>query len=133
MLRPFQSRPLATNGHKLREDGSRPRPVPTAALKVEKWDERRDGSLSKASVAEKLRKQGYTTNFYTFNPGTVFPDHSHQCHKKDSIVSGRMLFRMKGEEIVLQPGDMLEVPKGATHYAAVVGADPVVFVDASKK
>lgn len=39
---------------------------------------------------------------------------------------------MYGKEVILQPGDMIEVPAGALHNASVVGNDPVVFFDATK-
>ena len=32
-------------------------------------------------------------------PGSVFPDHSHGCDKKDAIISGRFMFRAEGEEV----------------------------------
>jgi hypothetical protein len=46
-----------------------------------------------------LKQQGYSTTVYRFSPGTEFPDHSHGVSKKDSIISGRFLFRMGGEEV----------------------------------
>ncbi|GMH36277.1 hypothetical protein BSKO_04145 [Bryopsis sp. KO-2023] len=104
----------------------------TAAMKVEKWDVPKNGPASRSNIVSKLRKEGYQTMCYTFHPGTIFPDHSHGCDKKDSIISGKFLFRMDGETVVLEPGDMVEVPAGVTHYAEVVGDDPVEFVDASK-
>lgn len=52
--------------------------------------------------------------------------------KKDAILAGDFLFRMGGEEVILQAGDTLEVPKGVTHYAEVVGKQACVFVDASR-
>ena len=35
-------------------------------------------------------------------------------------------------QVILEPGDMLEVPRGKTHYAEVVGSKSCTFVDASK-
>ena len=35
-------------------------------------------------------------------------------------------------QVILEKGDQLEVPAGATHYAACVGTEAVTFVDASK-
>ena len=36
-------------------------------------------------------------------------------------------------QVILEPGDMLEVPRGKTHFASVVGNEPCEFVDASKR
>ena len=53
-------------------------------------------------MLNELERQGYSTTVYTFPPGTKFGDHSHGVDKKDSIISGRFLFRMDGEEVGLQ-------------------------------
>ena len=50
-------------------------------------------------MLSKLRDEGYETIMYTFAPGTAFGDHSHSVAKKDSILSGRFLFRMHGQEV----------------------------------
>jgi hypothetical protein len=42
-----------------------------------------------------------------------------------------LMFRVFAQ-VVLEAGDMPEVPAGVVHYARVVGAEPVTFVDASK-
>ena len=67
-----------------------------------------------------------------FAPGTDFPDHTHAMSKKDSIVSGQFRFAMCGQEVLLQPGDMIVVPAGTVHNASVVGDESVIFFDASK-
>ncbi|CAL5220497.1 g2526 [Coccomyxa viridis] len=101
-------------------------------LNLERWDVAKLGPFSKQRMLEKLQNEGYDTTVYTFGPGTVFGNHSHSVSKKDAILEGRFLFRMDGEEVILEKGDQLEVPAGATHYAACVGSEPVTFVDASK-
>lgn len=47
-------------------------------------------------------------------------------------VDGRPTNTWAGGQVILQAGDMLEVPAGVTHYAKVVGNEPVVFIDASR-
>lgn len=101
-------------------------------LEVEKWNTERDGPLNETSMRNKLKSQGYSCIKYTFFAGTDFPDHTHSVSKKDSIISGKFRFAMYGKEVILQPGDMIEVPAGALHNASVVGNDPVVFFDATK-
>ncbi|XP_045172863.1 uncharacterized protein LOC123534614 [Mercenaria mercenaria] len=101
-------------------------------IKVEKWDDSVDGTLSVEAMEKKLRKQGYHCTQYQFSPGTNFPDHTHSISKKDSIVTGQFQFCMYGETIILKPGDMVEVPKNTVHNAKVVGNESVVFFDATK-
>lgn len=107
-------------------------------------------------MCKHLQSQGFSTTTYTFPTGCVFGDHSHSCDKRDAILSGKFLFRMRGEEVrpascwaglaesssclqamqllqaVLQAGDMLDVPCNVTHYAEVLEG-PCTFVDASKR
>lgn len=101
-------------------------------IKVERWNPESDGLLCVENMERKLRKQGYDFTQYEFPPGTNFPDHTHAISKKDSIVSGRFQFSMFGETVVLQPGDMVEVPKNTVHNAKVVGDSNVVFYDATR-
>lgn len=101
-------------------------------LDVEHWDDAIDGPLNEQNVQKKLERQGYKCTKYVFCPGTVFPDHTHGYSKKDAIATGRFRFSMHGQEVILKPGDMMEVPKGAVHNAAVVGNEDVVFFDSTK-
>ncbi|KAK3587282.1 hypothetical protein CHS0354_034435 [Potamilus streckersoni] len=101
-------------------------------LKIEKWDTVRDGALTEENMKKKLHSQGYNFIMYEFGPGTNFPDHTHSVSKKDSILSGRFQFGMYGQSVVLEPGDMIQVPKNTVHNAKVVGSQPVIFFDATK-
>ena len=104
----------------------------TSKIKIEKWNPDKDGQLTEENMKKKLSSQGYNYTMYEFGPGTNFPDHSHSISKKDSIISGEFQFSMYGETVVLQPGDMVEVPANTTHNAKVVGSTYVVFFDATK-
>ncbi|XP_052799349.1 uncharacterized protein LOC128230963 [Mya arenaria] len=101
-------------------------------IKVEKWNEQEDGQLCVENMEKKLRKQGFSCTMYEFSPGTTFPDHTHEISKKDSIVTGQFQFSMYGKTIVMQPGEMIEVPKNTVHNAKVVGNQTVTFFDATK-
>ena len=101
-------------------------------LIVEKWNTEIDGEVSEKNMEKKLSRQGYNFIKYTFPPGMDFPDHTHNVSKKDAIVSGRFQFSMYGETVVLEAGDMVEVPKHVVHNAAVVGSARVVFYDSTK-
>jgi Uncharacterized conserved protein, contains double-stranded beta-helix domain len=101
--------------------------------KVEKWDKSKYGEPTEENIAKKLKDQGYSYITYVFPPGTDFSPHTHPYTKKDSIASGRFLFGMDGEEVILQPGEMIEVPANKVHYARVVGDEDVIFFDSTKK
>lgn len=101
-------------------------------MKVEHWDAQRDGPLTEHALRCKLEKLGYSVSRYTYPPGTYFPPHTHAEDKMDAVVSGRFRIRMGANEVVLQAGDAVLVPRGAEHSAQVVGAEPVVSLDAVK-
>lgn len=99
-------------------------------MTVESWDERRDGKLTETALREKLKRKGYSVSRYVYPPGTYFPDHTHGMDKIDAVVSGRFKITLEGVAFVLEAGDAVEVPRGATHSAEVVGDEPVISLDA---
>jgi mannose-6-phosphate isomerase-like protein (cupin superfamily) len=101
-------------------------------MKVESWDVKRDGPLSEAALRQKLERRGYRVSRYVYSPGTYFPDHSHHVDKIDAVLSGSFRMKMGNEEVILEAGDCLAVPRDAVHSAEVVGNEPVVSLDATK-
>lgn len=101
-------------------------------MQVERWNTERDGSLSEAALRRKLEQLGYSVCRYTYPPGTFFPPHTHAQDKMDAVLSGRFRIRMGGDEVVLEAGDAVHVPRGAEHSAEVAGTQPVVSLDAVK-
>ena len=99
-------------------------------LHVEHWNTECDGKLTESALCGKLEARGYAVTRYVYPPGTYFPDHSHDVDKIDAVLSGRFLLRMEGRSVELAAGDALAVPKGTVHSAEVVGAEPVVSLDA---
>ncbi|MGD8207266.1 MAG: cupin domain-containing protein [Thiohalocapsa sp.] len=99
-------------------------------MQIEHWQRERDGPLSEATMRAKLEARGYVVTRYTYPPGTYFPAHDHGVDKIDGVLSGRFRMTMSGQEVVLEAGDLLVVPKHVTHTAEVVGDDPVVSLDA---
>ena len=99
---------------------------------VERWSAARDGPLNEENMGRKLAAEGYKCIKYVFSPGKDFPDHSHTETKKDAIIEGQFRFAMHGKEVILQPGDIVEVPQGVIHNATAIGMKPVVFFDTTK-
>ena len=99
-------------------------------MTIDHWNPTTDGPLTEAALRRKLERRGYRVTRYVYPPGTVFPDHSHAVDKLDAVLSGRFRMGMDGQEVVLEAGDVLAVPKGTVHSAEVVGREPVVSLDA---
>lgn len=101
-------------------------------MEVEKWNTERDGPLPEKTLRQKLEQRGYRVTRYVYPPGTSFPDHTHGIDKLDAVLSGRFRMTMEGQEVILEAGDCLAVPRGAVHSAEVIGDESVVSLDAIK-
>jgi len=101
-------------------------------MAVRRWNEAVDGAPTEAALRAKLEALGYTVARYAYEPGTVFPDHTHGVDKIDAVISGRFRLVVGGHLAMLGPGDWVEVPRGAVHSATVMGDEPVVSLDAIK-
>lgn len=102
------------------------------AISVEHWDPAADGPLTEQALRRKLEARGYAVSRYVYPPGTAFPPHTHGIDKIDAVVSGRFRMAMGAVDTVLEAGDCLAVPRGAVHSAEVVGAEPVISLDATR-
>ena len=97
------------------------------------WNEATDGRLSRGALRARLEAMGYDVHEYTYSPGTRFPEHEHAVDKIDAVLSGRFRMRAQGTDVVLEPGQWLAVPRGTVHSAEVVGSEPVVSLDATRR
>ncbi|MDO8677825.1 MAG: cupin domain-containing protein [Acidobacteriota bacterium] len=100
-------------------------------MAVQRWNTV-DGPLTEQALRAKLESLGYRTARYVYEPGTVFPDHSHGVDKIDAVVSGRFRLVVGGHLAMLGPGDWVAIPRGSVHNATVIGDEPLVCLDAVK-
>ncbi len=101
-------------------------------MEVERWNATRDGSLTELALRRKLESRGYRVSRYVYPPGTSFPTHTHEVDKMDAVLSGRFQIKMGDDEVVLGPGDAMQISAGARHSAEVVGEEAVVSLDGIK-
>ena len=100
-------------------------------VRVEHW-QKEWGPLSEAAMRRRLEAEGYSVSHYIYSPGTRFPEHTHGVDKKDTVLRGRLKIAAEGKELVLGPGDMIEIPAGTVHSAEVVGDEDVASLDATR-
>lgn len=94
------------------------------------WSDEGEGRFSEASMRRRLVRQGYDVTRCTYPPGTQFSNHKHQFEKVEAVVRGRFRMIIEGREVILRPGEWVEVPEGAVHSAEVLGDRAVVCLDA---
>ena len=83
-------------------------------------------------MRRQLTDAGYQVSSYHYAPGTYFPPHTHSVHKRDTVLTGKLKIAWDGGSVVLEPGDMIEIPAGASHSAEVIGNETVLSLDATK-
>ncbi|GFO43242.1 cupin domain protein [Plakobranchus ocellatus] len=101
-------------------------------INIIKWDSNVDGKLNDTNMEKKLECMGYRSTKYEFPPGMDFPNHTHNMTKMDAITTGKFFVSMHGQELVMEPGDIVEVPKGVVHNAHVIGSESVTFFDSTR-
>ena len=66
--------------------------------------------------------------FFEFEPGSVFPEHSHPHEQIAYVVQGAIEFCLGGETRVLRAGDGVCCPSGMPHGVVVLD-EPTVVLD----
>jgi quercetin dioxygenase-like cupin family protein len=83
----------------------------------------------RAAVEDAFRAEGLSPSSWSNGPGYRYGDHEHGRHKVLFCVEGSITFTTAAGDIVMGPGDRLDLPAG-TRHSAVVGADGVTCMEA---
>jgi quercetin dioxygenase-like cupin family protein len=83
-------------------------------------------------IRARLEQEGLSPYRFDMIPGDVYGDHAHPEAEIRWVVSGRMRIRVNDEEIILEPGDRLELAADVVHSADVFGDEDVVTLCASR-
>jgi quercetin dioxygenase-like cupin family protein len=89
-------------------------------MPVEHWNSTTDGPLSEETLRRRVEARGYRVSRFVYPSGTSFPPHTHAVDKIDAVLFGRSRLILAGATLVLEAGDLVAVPRGALHDAAVV-------------
>jgi quercetin dioxygenase-like cupin family protein len=90
------------------------------------------GQVTINKIRARLEREGLSPFRFDMIPGDSYPDHSHSEAEIRWVASGKMRIVIRNEEIVLGPGDRLDLAPKVAHSADVVGDDVVVTVAASR-
>ncbi len=80
-----------------------------------------------------LQTEGLTFLEWTDPPGTIYPVHTHPLIQVHVILSGQMRIGLPetNEEIILNPGDRLDLPPDTPHWEDVVGTEATTYLAAN--
>jgi len=101
-------------------------------MKVIRW-KKTQGKPSLDLIRGMIEEEGL--RFYTWSdaPGKFYPEHIHDEDELRWIVQGKLTVGVNGKEIKLKPGDRIELPAGASHWAQVSEDGPIVYLCATKR
>jgi len=99
-------------------------------MRIQRWDPRRDGPVTEASVRHKVESIGYQVSRYAWPAGTVVPPQTQDRERLDAVVTGIVRITLDGESAILTAGDMVFVPRGAVRRVEVVGSATAHCLDA---
>ena len=90
------------------------------------------GQVTINKVRARLEQEGLTPYRFDMLPGDAYGDHAHPDAEIRWVVSGRMRIMVNNEEIILEPGDRLDLAANVVHSADVFGDEAVVTLCASR-
>jgi hypothetical protein len=87
--------------------------------------------MSPADLAARLAAEGLRPGSWSNGPGDVYAAHVHGFDKVLVCAAGSVIFGLpgRGEQVMLRPGDRLDLPAG-TEHDAVVGLEGVTCLEA---
>lgn len=100
-------------------------------ITLTRWPESA-GQITINKVRARLEQEGLSPYRFEMVPGDQYGDHSHHEAEIRWVVSGRMRIVVGCDEIVLEPGDRLDLAANVVHSADVFGEEVVVTLCASR-
>lgn len=87
---------------------------------------------SRAALEESLRREGYRTYAWSDGPGARYGEHRHAHAEVRWVLEGHIRIGHGARVFELGPGDRLDVPAGAPHWAEVPDDAPVSYLCGEK-
>jgi quercetin dioxygenase-like cupin family protein len=100
-------------------------------ITLTRWQESA-GQITINKIRARLEQEGLSPTRFEMVPGDVYGNHAHPEAEIRWVVSGRMRIVVGYDEIILEPGDRLDLAANVVHSADVVGEEVVVTLCASR-
>jgi len=79
---------------------------------------RKTGITNVKEIKKILKIEGYSSIYsWTDYPGTKYDWHAHSYREVRWVYKGKVIIGYEGGEVILEPGDMLEIEAGTKHWA----------------
>lgn len=76
--------------------------------------------------------EGLQPSEEVFTAPSVLPDHRHPFDEVRMVISGALFLNVAGNQLLLRPGDRIEIPANTRHSKSVEGSEPCVCVVANR-
>jgi quercetin dioxygenase-like cupin family protein len=102
-------------------------------MRLIRWNKATAPSIE--TLRDALVGEGLSISEWSDPSGTIYPVHAHAYPEARAVVRGHLRVGLPetGEELVLGPGDRLDLPANTPHWADVNGDGPVVYLSAAKQ
>ncbi len=71
--------------------------------------------VQRDGVAREWADRGYSCDLFVDPPGQVWRDFVHATNELVTVQEGRLEMTVGDETVIVEPGDEIFIPKGATH------------------
>lgn len=82
---------------------------------------------SERALRSQLESEGYDVRRWRDPSDRVYAAHRHELDESLWVLHGRIVFRVEGDEVALEPGDRLLLPGGTVH-SAKAGPDGATYL-----
>lgn len=113
-----------------RQAGNRAATGMTLLMRVERWDARRDGTLTEGALQRKLKTLGYDPLPCSNLAGAIASARVHRRDRVEAVLAGLLKVTIDGESAILTAGDIVFIPAGAARRVETVGTSPVHCLEA---
>ena len=101
--------------------------------RIERWDVRRDGPLTEASLQRKIETLGFEVTTRTYPAGVALTTTADPRYCIEGVVRGLVKLTIDGEPAILTAGDIAFVPRGAVRRLEVVGSSTALCLEAFQR
>ena len=98
--------------------------------RIERWDIRKDGPLTEASLQRKIEALGFEVTSRTYPAGVALTTTADSRFGIEGVVRGLVKLTIDGEPAILTAGDIAFVPRGAVRRIEVVGTTTALCLEA---
>jgi mannose-6-phosphate isomerase-like protein (cupin superfamily) len=88
------------------------------------------GEMTREEIMKEFAGEGLSPHPWSNGADYFYPEHSHEYDKVLYCVEGEVTFHLKDGDVVLRPGQRVDIPAGTSH-AATVGPNGVECMEAA--